>query len=373
MSLRDTLQHHVDAGALPGAVAVVAGPGAGGRGRRLGRRRGQPADGRGLPLPDRLPHQADHRRRGPGPGGRRPARPRRPDRPVAARAGGPEGRAHPGGPGRRPRAGEAADHRVRPADQPGRLGVRVRLLAPGGAGAVPRPARRPGGAALPRARRLGRPAGRGAAGLPAGRILALRHVFGGAGRARRPGVRTVAARVPRRADPRAAGHGRHRVRGRRRPARPVHQLLQDRPTGWSSPTRRTASGARCRRCRSARAAWPGRWATGSPSAGCCSPRGRPRRPARAHPRVGPADDHRPHHRGAARDRRAVPGGPGLGVGRLGRHRRRRPVERPRPLRLGRRHRHLRPRRPLHRHGRLLLTQVGADSPVPPEWMRDFWQ
>ncbi len=47
---------------------------------------------------------------------------------------------------------------------------------------------------------------------------------------------------------------------------------------------------------------------------------------------------------------------------------------PGPLRLGGRHRNFRAHHAVRRHGSaILLAQVAADSPVPPEWMRDFWR
>ena len=71
-----------------------------------------------------------------------------------------------------------------------------------------------------------------------------------------------------------------------------------------------------------------------------------------------------HTTAAQRDRRAVPGGPGLGVRRLGRHRDHRPVERPRALRLGRRHRHLGSHRPVHGHDRHPAHPGGCGQPRP---------
>ena len=121
-------------------------------------------------------------------------------------------------------------------------------------------------------------------------------------------------------------------------------------------------------------AWPGRRMTGSRSPGCCWP-GAPR------PTVSrlltadsvAADDHRSHHPAPARDRRScswraragvsaarwtsraidpwnVPGRYGW-VGGTGTSA------------------HITPSTGTVA---ILLTQVAADSPVPPQWMRDFW-
>ncbi|WP_399476925.1 serine hydrolase [Streptomyces sp. TRM68367] len=63
--------------------------------------------------------------------------------------------------------------------------------------------------------------------------------------------------------------------------------------------------------------------------------------------------------------------PGLGLRRPGRRHSRRPVERPRPLRLGRWHRHHGAPRPDHTDGRGPPDTGGMRSPTPPPLMRGF--
>lgn len=89
--------------------------------------------------------------------------------------------------------------------------------------------------------------------------------------------------------------------------------------------------------------------TGTHSPGCCSPRGPPV-VAAVVARVGAADDHRPVDPVPARWGHVVPGGPGLGLRRLGRHRGHRPLERPGTLRLDGRHRNGSAHHGLHRRG-----------------------
>ena len=128
-SLQDLLASAVTDGAVPGAAALVA------RGDEveIGRRR---RDRAGLDRPDRVDHEADHRRGGDAARRRRARGARRPDRAVAARAGLAAGRAHAREPDRRRRAGRTADHGRGPPHLPRRLGLPVRLLAAGGGRAL---------------------------------------------------------------------------------------------------------------------------------------------------------------------------------------------------------------------------------------------
>ena len=101
----------------------------GDRARRPGDRRA--ADGRGLAVPHRLDRQADHGGGDAGPRRRRRGGARRSGRRPPARAGVAARRAHADVTGRRHRAGEPGDHGRRPAALDERPRLPVRLLGPG--------------------------------------------------------------------------------------------------------------------------------------------------------------------------------------------------------------------------------------------------
>ena len=73
---------------------------------------------------------------------------------------------------------------------------------------------------------------------------------------------------------------------------------------------------------------------------------------------------RPADLGPARRQPAVPGGPGLGLRRLGRRQGHRPLERARTLRLGRRHRDGGAHHPVHRGGHHLAQPAGDGRADP---------
>ena len=153
-------------------------------------------------------------------------------------------------------------------------------------------------------------------------------------------------------------------------ARPLHQLLP--PRGERTRPRRRARrrvGAARPRSRKARVASRARLTTCWRFARMLLADGA----AVAFARIGAADDDRSPDRRPTRDRRALPGGPGLGFRRLGRHRRGRPLGRTGPLRLGRGHRYVGAHRAEPGSVAILLTQVGADSPVPSSLLSDFWE
>src|SRR3954452_1445269 len=137
-----------------------------------------------------------------------------------------------------------------------------------------------------------------------------------------------------------------RPRRRARQARPLHQLLPRRrlrPRPRRRPRRpvEPAAGPRSgqRRSRRHRA----RLAELRPHAPLR--RYDANRSPRPFRRRRTPDAHRPHHAGPPRDRQPLPERPGLGLRRFRGHHRRPPLEHPRPLRLDRRHRHLRPHPP----------------------------
>ena len=254
----------------------------------------------------------------------------------------------PEGPGRRRGAGRPADHRARPAHLARRLRLAVGLLAARGPDAV-----RHRAAEAPSAGRVARAARR------ASRCSTSRARRGCTTPARtsrasldRAGERAVAARVLRRAAARAARHGRHRLRGPGREARPAHERL---PAA-------TDGGLELADAPDGELSRPPAFASGS--GGLVSTADDWHRFARLLLGGGTLDGRRllsaesvrqmtTNHLTAAQREvgDAVPRGPGMGLRRLGRRRGDRPVERAGALRLGRRHRDDGPHRPVHRHGR----------------------
>ena len=129
--LAAALARHVDAGDVPGLVAVV------GRGSDLDvtvlgdQTIGGPPMRRGLAVPHRLDRQADHGGGDAGPRRRRRGGARRSRRRPPARAGVAARRAHADVAGRRHRGGEPGDHGRRSAALDQRPRLPVRLLGPG--------------------------------------------------------------------------------------------------------------------------------------------------------------------------------------------------------------------------------------------------
>ena len=124
------------------------------------------------------------------------------------------------------RARRAGHQGPRPADPHRRVHLRLHGPPPARC-AVPAEGRRgsggaggAGGRALRRPGRDGRQAGRAAAALLARNSLELQRGHRRLRSPRRAAERAALRRVPGRADPRAAGHGRHRLLGHRRPGRP---------------------------------------------------------------------------------------------------------------------------------------------------------
>ncbi len=113
------------------------------------------------------------------------------------------------------------------------------------------------------------------AAAPAGRGVAVQHLFRHPRGADRQGLGRRVARVPGRSAVRAARHGRHRVRGTGRRSSTGSSATTGRIPravwNWSMPP--TASGAACRRSRPAPAGSSRPSMTGAASAGCCSPKG----------------------------------------------------------------------------------------------------
>ena len=218
-------------------------------------------------------------------------------------------------PGRRRGAGRPADHGGGPAQLPRRLrfpaGLHLPAVRPLFAD-VQKDGREP--QRFPPTDDLDGQARRHPDAAPAGRGMAVQHLFRPPGRADRAGHRPVAAGLPGRADLRAAGHEGHRVRV---PAakrdRFTSYYQPTRPAPWNWPTPPTASGAPCPPSRPARAGWPRPSTTGWRSAGCCSPAA-PRAAAGCCPPSRCGDDHRPPHRGLSARGRLFLEGQGWGYG-----------------------------------------------------------
>ena len=281
-------------------------------------------DGPGLDLPDRLDHQAHHRRGGHDAGRGRPDRAGRPGRAVAAGAGVTDGRPHAGRPGRRRGPGRPADHRAstcspsapatasRPTSRCPAVGLLFSELKQG----PPQPQlvaapdewmaalsgipllHQPGEAWLYNTCSdiLGVLVAR-ASGRPLPEFLAER-LF-------EPlGMVDTGFAVPAGKRDRFTSYYRADAGGRARAGRRA----------------RTGSGAARRRSRPAPAGWSRPSTTGYAFARMLLADGAVDGRQLLSPALGAADDHRPADPGAARRRHAVPGGPGLGLRRLGRHR-----------------------------------------------------
>ena len=218
----------------------------GGGGRRRRGRRERLADGPELDLPDRLDHQADHRGGGDVARRRRQDRARRPRCAVATGAVVTVRRPHAGKPDRRRRAPRQTDHGRRSAHLPRRVWLPVRLHAAGGRTALRRDPEAQHGPqqVADDGRVAGRALSRPAAPSARGGV-ALQHMLGHPGCARRPRVRPFAARVPGRAPVRAARHERHRIRGPRQArATGSRASTSPAPRGTSSsPTAPAPTGA----------------------------------------------------------------------------------------------------------------------------------